>query len=1762
MSVGRDRIATHRLVLAVILLLAGTLRFRALDWSDSAGPHPDERAVVSQTYDMLVRDDYRPTIHTWGHFGYYSTLFAYKGYLHLQHWLNGDAIPAEERLKSVSGPRVPHFRELVSGGDQVPLGVLSVLLIWLSVPALRRLKKFKRWRWIAAAGVVLLVSLLPAVKSAMLTPVQPNVVDVTYMGRFIAALASTLSVGLIFAIGARLYSIQVGLLGAAFLAVAVLPIQLAHFFAVDALQAFCVVLALWLASRLLTSAQAPTEAETPNLATEPSLELPREALAPAIPALYVALGVAIGMAMASKFSSAPLLALPLLVHLFVLHRLERSSHLVLHTSMFFSYLATMATWFVLQPWAWENPFMAFAQASNLPQLSSRWLHILFSQDYASQLAEQSRMIQAKAGGPWVQQFVDTTPFLTVTAQMVRWSLGWPLGLVCLGGFFWVCLRNLFRPRAAELLLLSWTGVSFLILGTFKATFPRYTAGVLPIICLFGAVWCLGARPEERPSPLAQGLRQRVGWVVAAIVFMSGLLYSVAYVRVLERPHAWTVASLWIYQNVPPIRADGAPTVIAHEEWDDTIPNGLPPHSTSTYGSVTMAPYHLDGVGKAQRLAERLSEADWICLPTTRLYSTILKVEDRYPVTSNYYRALFAGELGFTLRKTIRYPPELLGLRADDIEADESHYVYDHPKSVLFEKTQILGIDELARRILEPSAEAAALTRSQLLHWQAAPNERLLNIARDPYLERSVLERTEVEALLRASGSLDSEVDRFVQALADLPTSDGLPAPAVRDLLAEAPEVNRDELERLSVEIAAIESRPGYSIKNLERLGQRRDLLEEESRGRALQRLRHFTGGNLLPREAALRALDSFEHDKVRSAPAAPPSPAAGSKVTITRTEGGAIYELTQTTKWLLVIEILALAVLPLTLRMFAALPDAGFPLAKILGWVLGTYVVWLATNLHLATFSPALCWLSVGLLAACCWGPRFLRRSMSSLPDRRTIITTEILFLLSFAVFALIRAYNPEIFWGEKTMDFSLLNATLRGGDLPPYEPWFSGALLNYYYYGFVLVAYLTRLTGVPSGFAYNLAMALLPALTLVASFSLGRNLTKRIRWGLVTAVFVGLIGNLDPAFQLAGRVNTNIQTLFSDLVASHGPIVGRMLAAARVPISAVHTLFTDEGQRSMWDSYWATSRAIGPGMINEYPIWSWLFADLHAHVMVMPVSLLVLSTIYIVFRLVRENRGWAQAAAPACLLALLLGTLAGTNLWDFLTYATFFGLASAFALAFTQPRAAPESVAPQSAAPGLAGSVLFLLVWTPIWPLLGRLHPYWIGVFGDWWIGLLVGLALVGVSHRHHWTLEKLRGAGQSLWLLSRDVALPVGLVVAGSYLLFAHFHSGLDTSEGSLRINVDGNISAEHVLRHFGFFLLMTLLWVFSTLAKRWRTRSGRGSGLWTLIFLELGLVLALRWAELWPSAGGLSLFLLLMPPLLLTVYDCRDRPERQFTALLLFAGWGLAACSELFVLTDRMNTVFKLYHPAWMLLAVGSAAGAAIVWGERSHLLWSKEPRPGVGRWIRRPIAVAFCGAALLVFSITLICSYRGVAGIVTHNRKVSDKPTLDGVDFLRHTEEERELLSAMQWLNENTRGPEVLAEAFTNRGYDGSALVSKYTGLPTLLGWPHHTKQRGHSQEQLDRRRQDLERLYAGRTRDDVLFVTKSYDIRWIFVGDLERRTYSDPEERYGRMSGLLTPAFRSAGNRFVIWQVLSANPELDSRSGAAAQADRRFLSSLR
>src|SRR5262249_50394101 len=140
--------------------------------------------------------------------------------------------------------------------------------------------------------------------------------------------------------------------------------------------------------------------------------------------------------------------------------------------------------------------------------------------------------------------------------------------------------------------------------------------------------------------------------------------------------------------------------------------------------------------------------------------------------------------------------------------------------------------------------------------------------------------------------------------------------------------------------------------------------------------------------------------------------------------------------------------LPLAWILFSKLEDRGAGVARLLGLSGATYFYSLLLQFHLVPNSRAAalgCFLALAVLGAVLFGRR-RGAILAFYRERREFLwKTEIAFAVGFLFFVGMRALNPEIYWGEKPMDFSILNILVRTRALPPSDPWFAGAPLRYY---------------------------------------------------------------------------------------------------------------------------------------------------------------------------------------------------------------------------------------------------------------------------------------------------------------------------------------------------------------------------------------------------------------------------------------------------------------------------------------------------------------------------------------------------------------------------------------------------------------------------------------------------------------------------------------------------------------------------------------------
>ena len=350
--------------------------------------------------------------------------------------------------------------------------------------------------------------------------------------------------------------------------------------------------------------------------------------------------------------------------------------------------------------------------------------------------------------------------------------------------------------------------------------------------------------------------------------------------------------------------------------------------------------------------------------------------------------------------------------------------------------------------------------------------------------------------------------------------------------------------------------------------------------------------------------------------------------------------------WWLAIGFVTLSFIPTAAILFSKFVDKGYIFAKVIGILVLSYLVFIGGYLKIVPFTfPAV--LGILVILAGLNYLVFRKRSLKfNKQDLRFFIIEELLFLAVLVFWSYVRAHQPAIEGLEKLMDYGFVRTMLASGTFPPQDMWLativkpeigevipeniSGFYINYYYFGQLVAAVLTRLSMLPSAVTYNLLIATLASFTFVCSFSLGINLfyIKIRSCSLKQLLVVGILSGLLVTF--AG----NLHTIYAF---TEGYPLGDTLPLAPWQLT--------------WDfnpdNYWyPNATRFIPFTIHEFPAYSFIVSDLHGHVNNIPFVMLILASLLRILQ-IRPHRVWAWAGGFGFLLAVFYMT----NAWDLLIY-------------------------------------------------------------------------------------------------------------------------------------------------------------------------------------------------------------------------------------------------------------------------------------------------------------------------------------------------------------------------------------------------------------------------------------------------------------------------------------------------------------------------------
>mgnify|MGYP002550736393 CR=1 FL=1 len=357
--------------------------------------------------------------------------------------------------------------------------------------------------------------------------------------------------------------------------------------------------------------------------------------------------------------------------------------------------------------------------------------------------------------------------------------------------------------------------------------------------------------------------------------------------------------------------------------------------------------------------------------------------------------------------------------------------------------------------------------------------------------------------------------------------------------------------------------------------------------------------------------------------------------------------------WYLLAAVLGVVGMAVTGRLFRGFADKGWMFSKVVSITITGFLTWFLVSIKLLKFTTVTC---VGItvvfgIVCILLYEKQRKAGYDCLPidNLDLVYIEEILFFAVFLMWTYLAGFHPAAHGTEKFMDYGFMEAMMRSKTLPATDIWYSQGKINYYYGGQYFAVFLTKLSGTQVELTYNLMRTFVAAFAFVLPFSLVRQMTvdmqgkKVYGWKKRLPSITGFIAGL--AVSIAGNMH---YVVYAQII----PLIQKL-----------------KGQEV--DSYWFpdATRYIGfnPDVpdktIHEFPCYSFVLGDLHAHVVNIMFVLLLLGLLYAWMQKVRNTtpsveklgakKFWMQQLLMPHILAaaMLLGMFHWTNYWDFVIY-------------------------------------------------------------------------------------------------------------------------------------------------------------------------------------------------------------------------------------------------------------------------------------------------------------------------------------------------------------------------------------------------------------------------------------------------------------------------------------------------------------------------------
>jgi len=810
--------------------------------------------------------------------------------------------------------------------------------------------------------------------------------------------------------------------------------------------------------------------------------------------------------------------------------------------------------------------------------------------------------------------------------------------------------------------------------------------------------------------------------------------------------------------------------------------------------------------------------------------------------------------------------------------------------------------------------------------------------------------------------------------------------------------------------------------------------------------------------------------------------------------------------WAFFLLLIGLVTLPLATKIWGQFSSGGFFLSQPLGLVLTSLVLWTLTHFKILKLSIIGILISALIVGIICYAPKTFRKSLTEKLNSKyfieSVVVEETAFLVIFFLMCYFKGFLPDINGQEKYMDYGFIMSMLRNGSLPARDMWLSGYPINYYYFGQFIWTVVIKATGIYTGTAYNLAMCSATAIPFAMSFSIGKYLieastkkgfidNKIIKYvaGFFTGCAVSIWGNSHSFFYDEKSVGNSLLEVFK----GWGIDVGR----------TDNFFYPDSTRYIGWNPEVTVNG--GDYTIEEFPFYSYLVGDLHAHVISMMIILLITAVILSLIsstmlpsaeekavRHTLDNLSSGKSRfAPEfdstitlhlVLCAVLLGCAQMTNYWDFLIYFIYCSMGLLISNTIRSKKFANP-----------LGAVVFV-----------------VNVFGI----LLIYLSQ-GSSPLILYALESLLMVASFLFCVVSPSALPrtscqMSFLFSFASLTALPFNMNFDMISNSLGKVQNRSplyqlfiLYGTHVIICVFFFVVVfaSKNFRYTSLTKAKKQQSGE-----TAVIGDDN-----------EYTNPIQAFL------------AKRNVIDIFVCGMTVVGLMMIAAPEIFYVRDiytggylRSNTMFKFCFAAFIILSIAMIYSVV-------RLLWFVNKH---GRY-----STAFFAVAIVFFLMLFVPAHYTVASLKQRcGEDWSPKAYkgLDGTAYIEYHASDRvadnyggnliPYLLCAKWFNENVKESPVICEAYGD-SYTDNCLISAYTGLPTVFGWQTHEwlwRFHGIVDKESDilisdpdhdvwelyisPRHTDVDTIYLSESKEDVQSIIDKYQIEYIIMGDMERFHY--------------------------------------------------------